>query len=109
VLLIATSYSKNPDVDVALITLSAAFSGLTLSGFSANVLDLASDLASTLQSLSNTAGTLGGIFTPILTGVFLDAYGNQTGFLTTFWVCFAFYGFGGVAWAAWMSTEQVLD
>ena len=67
---IATGYVKSTDHTTAIImmTLGIGLNGFAESGFLINHLDIAPAFASVLLGVTNTAGTMSGIISPILTG-----------------------------------------
>ncbi|XP_014258795.1 sialin-like [Cimex lectularius] len=68
IFLIATAHSTTPVSIITCLTVAVGFGGLAFAGFSVNHLDIAPQYASILMGISNTAATLPGILSPIVTG-----------------------------------------
>ncbi len=82
------------------------FGAFALSGFAVNHLDIGPRYAGVLLGLTNTAGTLPGIFGVVLTGYILDTTGSWT---LVFSIASGLYVFGAVVWLAFSTGEKVFD
>ena len=60
--------SNDHTTAIIMITLGVGLNGFSESGFLINHLDIAPAFASVLLGVTNTAGTMSGIISPILTG-----------------------------------------
>ena len=59
------AYSKTPAKALMALTCGVAFSGLAISGYNVNHLDIAPRYASILMGISNGLGTIAGVIVPI--------------------------------------------
>ncbi|CAL8084060.1 unnamed protein product [Calicophoron daubneyi] len=75
----------NRTAAVVLLTITLGLLGFSNSGFSANMVDAAPAYAGNIMSLTNTLGTLPGIFSPILVG----ALTNQNSSLESWMIIFS--------------------
>ena len=64
----AASYASNATTAVVCMCIGVAASGLMHSGFTVNMLDIASEYACVIMGLSNTIGTIPGFLSPMLVG-----------------------------------------
>ena len=72
VFLIAADHTTNQQLAVMFFTLGVGASGLAMSGYFVNQLDIAPPYASILNAITNAAGASSGIITPALTGVIVQ-------------------------------------
>ena len=70
--LVALSYTRDPTIALALLTVSVGLSGASSAGFAVNYIDLAPEQAGALLGLGNTIATLPGIIAPSLVGWAVD-------------------------------------
>jgi ACS family sodium-dependent inorganic phosphate cotransporter len=103
--LVAASIAWSPLVALMCMCGALGLSGLTWAGFATNHLDIAPRHAGVLWGLTNTAGALPGIFGVAVTGALVDHTG---GFTAPFILAGAISAFGGLAWLAWSSGEEVV-
>jgi MFS family permease len=99
--------SSSVPLAVALMTISVAGGGLVSSGFMVNHLDIAPNYAGILMGLANTAGTLPGIISPVLTGLIL---GNDEQSVVrwqiVFYISAGTYAFGILVWLIFASGKR---
>ena len=93
---------------LALFTLCAAlgFGGLLWPGFSSSHLDVAPRHADVLFAITNTAGTLPGVFGVAATGILLDLTGSYT---ATFIAAAGILVAGAIVWLIWGTGKRVID
>jgi len=103
--LLALPAAGSPGAAIALLTASAAASGLGLSAFGVNHLDIGPTYAGVLMGISNTVATIPGIVGVALTGFILQA---TQSFNTVFLLIAAVYAVGLVGYLAWASGDQRL-
>ncbi|MGO9603260.1 MAG: ACS family MFS transporter [Candidatus Binataceae bacterium] len=103
--LLALPAARSPGAAIALLTASAAASGLGLSAFGVNHLDIGATYAGVLMGISNTIATIPGIIGVALTGFILQA---TQSFNTVFFLIAAVYLVGLVGYLAWASGDQRL-
>lgn len=103
--LLAASQAESPGM--ALFTMCAALGigGLCWAGFATNHLDIAPRHADILWGITNTAGTIPGIFGVALTGLLLDWTG---GYSATFVVAAAINLTGALIWLAWGTGRKII-
>ncbi len=91
----------------ALVTMCAAMGmgSMCWAGFASNHLDIAPKHADVLWSISNTAGTLPGVFGVALTGLLLDITGGYT---ATFIVAAGINLVGALVWYLWSTGEPIV-
>jgi len=92
--LVLINFTDNTVIIVALLVAAVGCSGLGISGYGVNHLDLSPKYAGLLLGLSNTAATIPGIVGVSLTGFILD-HGSWT---IVFYLASAIYMFGVVFW-----------
>lgn len=68
IFMLATAYTHSVSAAVTCLTIAVGFGGFAWSGFSVNHLDIAPQYASLIMGISNTAATIPGIVSPLLTG-----------------------------------------
>jgi len=103
VLLAFAASSKH--IALLLLCLAVGISGLHTSGYVPNVLEVAGPYASFVNSLSNTAGTVPGIFGVGITGFILDRTDHDW---TVVWLIAASINLGGaVVLYAWASPHPI--
>ena len=66
--LVLTGFTSNKTFAVTCLCLAVGISGMSLSGFSVNHLDIAPRYAGLLMGITNAAGTLPGIIGPYVAG-----------------------------------------
>jgi len=104
--LLLAARATSPIEAVAMLCLALGANGLIAAGFAANHLDIAPRYAGPLYAVSNTAGTLPGIFGVYITGELLDATG---GYGWTFAAAAAVNVVGVVVWLLWARVDVVVD
>ncbi|CAH1802649.1 unnamed protein product [Owenia fusiformis] len=78
---------------VAFLTIGVTLQGAGASGFVVNHVDIAPMYAGVLYGITNTAGTLSGIFSPMVVGV-IAPNGTAAEWRTVFYICAGVYIFG---------------
>ncbi len=104
--LLLAARATSPTEAVAMLCLALGANGLIAAGFAANHLDIAPRHAGPLYAVSNTAGTLPGIFGVYITGALLDATG---GYGWTFAMAAAVNVVGAIVWLLWARVDVVVD
>ena len=66
--ILIASYCSRATAAVVFMCIGVAASGLTHSGYTVNMLDIASNYACVIMGLSNTFGTIPGFLSPMLVG-----------------------------------------
>jgi ACS family sodium-dependent inorganic phosphate cotransporter len=99
--------SQATSSDSALLSLCGALGTLAFawSGFGSNHLDIAPQYADVLVGITNTAGTLPGIFAVVLTGWLVDVTG---GYATSFLLIAGIDVLGAVTWLAFSTARPIL-
>ncbi len=95
----------NPATAVALVTVSACCSAMSLAAFGINHLDVGPRYAGILMGISNTVATVPGIIGVAATGLILGITGS---FSAIFYLTAAVYLLGLAGYLAWASGEQKL-
>lgn len=92
----------------ALVSICGAMfcAGMLWAGFASSHLDVAPRHADVLFAITNTAGTLPGVFGVALTGWLLDITGS---YASAFWLTAGILGFGAIVWILWGSSRQAID
>jgi nitrate/nitrite transporter NarK len=75
--LAALSVVTDPYVALGFLTAAVAFASLSHSGYSANIIDIAPQLAGPLMGVVNTIGTVPGVLANILAGHILSSPGGS--------------------------------
>ena len=101
--LLILPFASSPGAAVALIALSAAASGLGLSGYGVNHLDIAPSYAGVLMGISNTAATIPGIVGVAVAGLMVQATNS---FNAVFFLIVAVYATGMVGYLAWARGDR---
>jgi len=104
--LLLAARATSPAEAITMLCLALGANGLISAGFAANHLDIAPRYAGPLYAVSNTAGTLPGIFGVYITGALLDATG---GYGWTFVAAAAINIVGVVVWLLWARVDPVVD
>lgn len=95
-------YSTSADVAVILLTMYMSFNCVMFGSFHVNHLDIAPSYACLLMGISNTAGCLGGVISPIVTGYILTYQGKE-GWCTVFFIMVGLLGFSTVFYVTFAS------
>jgi len=95
-------------VTLAVVVLTAAmtFVGLGGSGFGSNHLDIGAQYAGILMGISNTAATIPGIVSPILTGFILGEHPTVQNWQEVFYISSGVFGFGIIVWLLFASGKR---
>jgi len=106
VCLILINYTKNTTLAVIYIVCAVGGSGLSLSGYAVNHLDLGPKHAATFLGMTNFAGTIPGIVAVYITGYFLTL---SSGWAIVFYLAASVYGFGVIFWLAFSTGKQIFE
>jgi len=87
------------------IIISNSSSGLAVSGFGTNYLDLAPNYAGTLMGITNTLATVGGILAPEVVGALIYHESTRAQWQKVFYIATAIYGFGAAIFVVFGSGE----
>jgi ACS family sodium-dependent inorganic phosphate cotransporter len=98
--------AASPMAALAIMCTALFFSGMLWAGFGSSHLDVAPRHADVLFAITNTAGTLPGVFGVALTGVLLDLTGSYD---ATFWVAAGILVFGAIVWLVFGTGKKVID
>ncbi|XP_035665278.1 sialin-like [Branchiostoma floridae] len=104
-LVLANLSGCDPAAAVALLCLLQAFSGLTNAGFRAVHVEFAPRFSGVTFALANTAGTLPGIFAPMLVGFIVENDPTVGGWSKIFYIGAAIQAVGCVFTAVFMRTD----
>ncbi|RHY28224.1 hypothetical protein DYB32_006129 [Aphanomyces invadans] len=99
-------FSSSSMAAVALLSLTLFLSRGATAGFWINMLDVAPRHAGHLMAVSNTIGTIPGIFGNIVTGYILQASGNWD---LVFSIASVILGLGGIVFQVWASDVSQED
>jgi ACS family sodium-dependent inorganic phosphate cotransporter len=103
--LLAMPAAPTPLAAIVLLTVSAAASGLGLSAYGVNHLDVGPTYAGVLMGITNSIAALPGIIGVAAAGFILRATGS---FNAVFYLIAAVYAVGMLGYLAWASGEQKL-
>ena len=103
--LLAVPWASSPAAATALLTLSAAASGLGLSAYGVNHLDVGPEYAGVLMGISNSIATIPGIVGVAIAGFIVQATGS---FSAVFVMIAAVYAIGLAGYARWASGDRRL-
>lgn len=103
--LLAVPWATGPAAATALLTLSAAASGLGLSAYGVNHLDVGPEYAGVLMGISNSIATIPGIVGVAVAGFIVQATGS---FSAVFVMIAAVYAIGLAGYARWASGDRRL-
>jgi ACS family sodium-dependent inorganic phosphate cotransporter len=103
--LLAVPWASSPAAATALLTLSAAASGLGLSAYGVNHLDVGPECAGVLMGISNSIATIPGIVGVAIAGFIVQATGS---FSAVFFMIAAVYAIGLAGYARWASGDRLL-
>ena len=87
------------------VVISVGSSGLAVSGFSVNHLDLAPQYAGTLMGLTNTLATISGFLGPQVVGALTYYESTRTQWQKVFYISTAIYCFGAIVFVVFGSAE----
>ncbi|XP_035682535.1 sialin-like isoform X2 [Branchiostoma floridae] len=104
-LVLANLSGCNPFVAVALLCLLQAFYALTTSGMRAVHVEFAPRFSGVTFALANTAGTLPGIFAPLLVGFITENDPTVGAWSKIFYIGAAIQGLGGIFTVVFMRTD----
>jgi len=104
IFMLATAYTHSITAAVICITIAVGSGGFAWSGFSVNILDIAPQYASLIMGLSNTAATIPGIVSPIITGYIVQNK-SEAGWHTVFVITSIVYLLGATFYAMAASGE----
>jgi len=96
----------NRDLAVFLLIGATGFSGLSISGYMSNHLDIAPDYAGVLMGLSNCAGTIPGFMGPLMVGHFTSPHPTVAGWRTCFFISAAICAAGMIVFAVFAAGEK---
>jgi ACS family sodium-dependent inorganic phosphate cotransporter len=103
--LLGVPWARSPAAATALLTLSAAASGLGLSAYGVNHLDVGPQYAGVLMGISNSIATIPGIVGVAIAGFIVQATGS---FSAVFVMIAAVYAIGLAGYARWASGDRRL-
>ena len=103
--LLAVPRASSPAAATALLTLSAAASGLGQSAYGVNHLDVGPEYAGVLMGISNSIATIPGIVGVAIAGFIVQATGS---FSAVFVLIAAVYAIGLAGYARWASGDRRL-
>jgi ACS family sodium-dependent inorganic phosphate cotransporter len=103
--LLALPAAGTPFAAIALLTLSAAASGIGLAAYGVNHLDVGPTYAGVLMGITNSIAALPGVIGVAAAGFILRATGS---FSAVFYLIAAVYGIGMAGYLAWASGERRL-
>lgn len=103
--LLAVPWASSPAAATALLTLSAAASGLGLSAYGVNHLDVGPEYAGVLMGISNSIATIPGIVGVAITGFIVQATNS---FSAVFFLIAAVYAIGLAGYITWASGDRRL-
>ncbi len=106
VFLLSARGASSPETAVLLMCGALGTMAFTWAGYSPNHLDIAPRYADVLMGVTNTFGTLPGVFGVVITGWLIDTTGTYD---TAFVVAAAINVVGAITWAIWASGERVID
>jgi hypothetical protein len=98
-------WASSPAAATALLTLSAAASGLGLSAYGVNHLDVGPEYAGVLMGISNSIATIPGIVGVAIAGFIVQATNS---FSAVFFLIAAVYAIGLAGYVAWASGDRRL-
>ncbi|XP_066288222.1 sialin-like [Branchiostoma lanceolatum] len=104
-LVLANLSGCNPVAAVALLCLIQAFNSLTTAGMRAVHVEFAPRFAGVTFALANTAGTLSGIFAPLLVGFITENDPTLGAWSKIFYIGAAIQGVGGIFTVVFMRTD----
>jgi len=104
--LIITGHIKSVVPAVAMLTASMTFMGLVGSGFANNHLDIGAQYSGILMGITNTAATIPGIVSPVLTGWILGDTPDLHNWQNVFYISGGVFGFGIVVWLIFASGKR---
>jgi len=107
IFMLATAYTHSITAAIICITIAVGAGGFAWSGFSVNILDIAPQFASLIMGLSNTAATIPGIISPMITGYIVQNKSEQ-GWHTVFVIASIIYFSGATFYAIAASGELQL-
>jgi len=105
IFMLATAYTHSITAAIICITIAVGAGGFAWSGFSVNILDIAPQFASLIMGLSNTAATIPGIISPMITGYIVQ---NKTAdeWHYVFYISAGIYLLGGVFYVIFASGNR---
>ncbi|XP_019621641.1 PREDICTED: sialin-like [Branchiostoma belcheri] len=95
----------NPVAAVALLCLIQAFNSLTTAGMRAVHVEFAPRFSGVTFALANTAGTMSGIFAPLLVGFITENDPTLAAWMKIFYIGAAIQGVGGIFIVVFMRTD----
>jgi ACS family sodium-dependent inorganic phosphate cotransporter len=98
--------AASPMAALAVMCAALFFGGMLWAGFASSHLDVAPRHADVLFAITNSAGTLPGVFGVALTGVLLDLTGSYD---ATFWVAAGILVFGAIVWLLFGTGKKLID
>lgn len=108
VFLILVCFVKGEDhaLPVALLVLATGFLCLNNAGYNVNHLDIAPRFGGVILGLTNTAGTISGCLTPLVTGYFTDNDPSRENYRKVFFSAAAIAFAGGTFYNIFVTGEQ---
>jgi ACS family sodium-dependent inorganic phosphate cotransporter len=104
--LLLVSQAETPILALLLTSGVMGFIGFCFSGYAANPLDLSPKYADVLVGISNTFGTLPGVFGVLVTGVIVDRTGS---YIAAFLLAAGISVVGALVFLVLGSGKQVID
>ncbi|KAL1510641.1 hypothetical protein AB1Y20_006940 [Prymnesium parvum] len=105
--LCALAVTSDPYVALALLCAAVSFASLSHSGYSANIIDIAPQLAGSLMGVVNTIGTIPGVLANWLAGYILAQPGGTWGHV--FMIAVLVYAAGLAAFLRYAQGREVLQ
>ncbi|XP_065836113.1 sialin-like isoform X2 [Oscarella lobularis] len=109
VLVVLNKFARRAQAVLICLCSTAALSGLSVSGFFVNMLDIAPQYAGFLMAIANVAGTLSGIIGPYVAGAMASAPSGlevlKLQWNNVFYLTAEIYAFGGIAYLILSSGE----
>lgn len=103
-LFISAVYSTTYGASLVCIVAALALSGVSAAGFLPNHIDIAPQFAGILMGLTNTAATVPGIVSPIVTGIIVKT-GSSEEWQMVFYIAAIIYVFGAIVYGTFASSE----
>jgi MFS family permease len=106
VFLVVTGHLTSVVPAVASLTAAMTFMGLVGSGFANNHLDIGAEYSGVLMGITNTAATIPGIVSPVLTGWILGDTPHLQNWQNVFYISGGVFAFGIIVWLAFASGKR---
>ena len=99
------AYQRDRFLIILFLTLGVGLGGFSVCGYMVNHLDIAPQYASILMGISNTAGTIPGIISPLLTGYLVTDEKNPNQWEVIFFIAAGVYFIGAIIYWIFVSGE----